>query len=83
MSEVGAHDHWQPMDTAPRDGTWVLLAGGEVIEGRDWQVGDPVPPCVVAHWLVLPHLRGFWCFAYYDQGIPIEYAKPTRWRRAL
>ncbi len=33
---------WQPIDTAPKDGTWILLQGGKTI-GEDFYGYYPKP----------------------------------------
>lgn len=62
---------WQPIETAPRDGTWLLLTGGDIQYGWD---GDTVPPCVCGH-----SSGREWQFAWYDGGAYGEYLRPTHW----
>lgn len=59
---------WQPIETAPRDGTPVLLTNGDTMEVGGWQEGwrgkpgtfwcqgcDEYPVCINAtHWMPLP-----------------------------
>ena len=55
---------WQPIETAPRDGTWILLTGGSV--GWDWD-GDSKPRVVAAQ------------FSERNAGHYGEYENPTHW----
>lgn len=62
---------WQDIATAPRDGTWVLLAGGSINYG--W-CRDDRPPAVTSQ-----YMDGCWQFAWYDSGYYGEYETPTHW----
>lgn len=67
---------WQPIATAPKDGTWVMLMGGSL----PWQHVDEShpcnPPCVVARWK-----DDGWEITDYDSGVcAVEYENPTHWR---
>ena len=72
---------WQPIATAPKDGTWLLLAGGAIDYGWD---GDDQPSCVAGQWTTelngQTREKGCWQFAWYDGGYYGEYEAPTHWQ---
>jgi hypothetical protein len=65
-------DHWQPIETAPKDGTWLLVVCEQSIEKARWDAtltvrGKPRPGWIfwrqgyvrdaeVTHWMLLPAL---------------------------
>lgn len=68
---------WQSIETAPTDGTWVILTGGTIIYG--WE-GNDLPPVVCAQYsgrVKKNEIR--WHFAWYDGGYYGEYVGPTHW----
>lgn len=73
---------WQPIEAAPKDGTWVLLSGGSTCVDSDEAFGEP--PCVVGRWLT--KAEGYcggdddgWQFACYDSGYYGVYRNPKAW----
>jgi hypothetical protein len=62
---------WQPIETAPKDGTWILVTGGDI--GYNWD-GDTIPAVTTAQW----HYKS-WQMAWFDSGCLGEYDNPTHW----
>lgn len=63
---------WQPIETAPKDGTFILITGGRV-DVYEWYNGKE-PESVMATWT----LDG-WHFASWDGAFRSEYLRPTHW----
>ena len=70
---------WRGIESAPRDGAWIQLAGGTIQYG--WEAEHP--PAVIGQWS--NYLNGglvddHWQFAWYEGGYYGEYCNPTHWR---
>jgi hypothetical protein len=74
---------WQPIETAPKDGTWVLLRGGVVDDFDDYAVGPvPEPAAIVARWIGEENASyecNVWGIALWDGDWRTQYSGPTHW----
>jgi hypothetical protein len=78
---------WQPIDTAPKDGTFVLVRGFDT-NTYEWET-DEYPPAVVAHWRSdeysyedddgVEREAGDWYYAYWDGSWRSAVENPTEW----
>jgi hypothetical protein len=67
---------WQPIETAPKDGTWVLLCGGETTEDTfrtDLDASHTRRP-VVGRW------EQGWVYDFWDGDWRSGYDDPTHWQ---
>lgn len=73
----------QPIETAPKDGTWVILFGGNTNEAAcyDHDEGhEDYRRPVIGRWHEQYHgTDAGWFFGRYDGGWYCEYSNPTHW----
>ena len=71
--------NWQPIETAPKDGTWVLLFGGKTSEDDYMRTGVLIERPVTAFWNNSECYDEYWAFAFWDGDWREEYSDPTHW----
>ena len=75
---------WQPIDTAPKDGTWIMLGGGYIYCEEDGEIKLPFPARYQGYG---PMYGGYgssdldyWHIADRSNGNnTVVYNKPTHW----
>lgn len=75
-------DGWRPIESAPRDGTWIILCGGETTEdnysNEDVSKGRPVIAFYGGNDYAGNEIE-YWSFCYWDGEWRTEYINPTGW----
>jgi len=66
---------WQPIETAPRDGTWIIAWDGKGVQPMIWEVGDEDYPKDYRGWCYADHR---WGGTLYD-GCNEVLTHPTHW----
>lgn len=75
--ELKTNNGWMPIETAPKDGTWVLLTGGSIDYSWD---GKTEPKVVVGQHIIWEDKWPQWKMAWFDSGHYGEYCNPTHWQ---
>lgn len=77
---LDAPTRWQPIATAPKDGTWILVAGGSCTFEEDGNSEYRAVSAQFTHYLNGQTIsEGRWQFAWYDGGFYGDYHSPTHW----